>query len=153
MSDEPLMNAAVERLRQSFDFMNELAEPPSFAPADFFTDDFVLADRRRGGVNFGELNASDWVRVLDGFWEAGGQPRFSVVEVIAVRGEWSAAYRVRVVYGVSDMFIDDINVVRFEPVGGRFRRTVLFDPDDRDAAIAELDRMHADIDDEPDTPS
>jgi hypothetical protein len=32
-------------------------------------------------------------------------------------------------------------------------RIVSFEVDDRDAAIAELDRMHADIDDEPDTPS
>ena len=150
MSDEPLTNAAVERMRQSFDRMNELAEPPVLA--DSFTDDFVFLDRRTG-VNFGEGNASYYARVSEQYWEVGGQPHWSIPEVIAVRGEWSAAYRVRVVYGVSDMFIDDINVVRFEPVGGRFRRTVLFDPDDRDAAIAELDRMHADIDDEPDTPS
>ena len=51
------------------------------------------------------------------------------------------------------MFIELIDVVDCDPVGGRLRRVVLFDPDDREAAIAELDRMYAEIAGEPDTPA
>ena len=152
MSDEPLTNAAVERMRGAYDVVSELAEPPSMALADSLRDDLVYFDRRKG-VNFGEGDASYFVGILQGFWEAGGQPHFSIVEVIAVRGEWSAAYVLRTVYGGRDMYSEAINVVEWDPDGGRMRRLVLFDLDDRCAAIAELDRMHAEISDEPDTPS
>ena len=152
MSDEPLTNAAVERMQDSYDRMNELAEPPPIALADHFTDDFDFSDRRKG-VNFGEGDASYFVGILQGFWEAGGQPHFSIVEVIAVRGEWSAAYVLRTVYGGRDMYSEAINVADCDPDGGRMRRLVLFDLDDRDAAIAELDRMHTEVGDVTDTPS
>jgi hypothetical protein len=152
MSDEPLTNAAVEWMRETYERMNELAELPSIASADSFTDDFVVSDRRRG-VNFGEGDASYYVRMFEGFWEAGGRPHFSIVEVIAVRGDWSAAYRERIVYGGSDMYLEQITVVDHDPAADSWRRFVLFDPDDRDAAIAELDRMHAENDTEPNTPA
>ena len=151
MSDEPLTNAAVERVRDAYDVMNGLSEPPSITP-DSYTDDFVYVDRRKG-VNFGEGDASHFVRVLQLFWEVGGQPHFSIVEVIAVRGEWSAAVLERVVYGGRDMYLEFITVVDLDPVGDRWRRLVDFDLDDREAAIAELDRLHAEIADEPNTPS
>ena len=152
MSDEPLTNAAVERMQDSYDRMNELAERPPIAPADHFTDDFDFSDRRKG-VNFGEGDAFYFGRLLQGFWEVGGRPRFSIVEVIAVRGDWSAAYLERIVYGGRDMHTELITVVDRDPVGDRLRRIVFFDPDVVDAAIAELDRMHAEIDDENNTPA
>ena len=120
--------------------------------ADSFTDDFVFLDRRTG-VNFGEGNASYYARVSEQYWEVGGQPHWSIPEVIAVRGEWSAAVQQRILSADNDMFVEFINVVDRDPVGDRWRRLVLFDADDRDTAIAELDRMHADIDDKPHTPS
>ena len=150
MSDGPLTNALIEVMRDSYDVLNELVEPPSRTPADSFTDDFAYSDRRKG-INFGEGDASHMARIFQGYWEVGGQPHFSIVEVIAVRGNWSAAYRQRIVYGGSDMFIELIRVVDREPAGDRWRRMVIFDPDDVDAAIAELDRMHAEIADEPNT--
>ena len=152
MSDEPLTNAAVERIRDWYDVLNELVEPPSLTPADSVTDDFAYSDRRKG-VNFGEGDASHMARMFRGYWEVGGHPHFSIVEVIAVRGEWSAAYRQRIVYGGSDMFIELIRVVDRDPVGDRLRRMVLFDMDDVDAAIAELDRMHAETDGRSEEPS
>ena len=151
MSDEPLTSAAVERVRDAYDVMNGLSEPPSITPGSY-TDDFVYVDRRKG-VNFGEGDASHFVRVLQLFWEVGGQPHFSIVEVIAVRGEWSAAVLERVVYGGRDMYLEFITVVDLDPVGDRWRRLVDFDLDDREAAIAELDGLHAEIADDPDTAS
>ena len=62
MSDEPLTNALIERLRDSNDGVNELSQPPSIALAD----DFVISDRRTG-VNFGEGDASHFVRMFEGF--------------------------------------------------------------------------------------
>jgi hypothetical protein len=150
MPDERLTNDAAERIRDIYGVWNEFSEPPSVAPADHFTDDFVFSDRRKGGVNFGELDASDYVRTFEQFWNVGGQPHFSMVEVIAVRGEWSTAHLERIVYGDSDMYTEFIIVVDRDPVRGRLRRIVHFDPEDVDAAIAELDRIHTENADESD---
>ena len=87
MSGEPLANAAVDRMRRGYDFANERSESPPIA----FTDDFVSFDRRKGGVNLGEGDASYFLRTWEPLWMVGGQPHFSMVEVIAVRGEWCAA--------------------------------------------------------------
>lgn len=152
MSDEPLTNAAVENFRSSQRIVNELAELPS-GLEHFFADDFVLDDRRKGGLNFGRLDRSSYVRSLEEMWKVGGRPRFSMVEVVGVRGEGCAAYVEKIEFGDSGMYIEHILVVEFDTVLEQSRRWVQFDLDDRDAAIAVLDEWHAEIADEPATPS
>ena len=49
-------------------------------------------------------------------------------------------------YG-NDMYTDLIACVRFDPQLQLLQRRVTFDIDARDAAIAEVDRMQAEIDD------
>lgn len=72
--------------------------------------------------------------------------------MIAVRDQRIAATVLVIDYG-DGMFTDMIACLRFDAQLRRLQRRVLFDLDDRDGAIAELDRMHAEIDDEPDPPS
>ena len=81
-----------------------------------------------------------------------GRPIWSIPEVIAVRDQRIAATVLVIDYG-DGMFTDMIACVRFDPQLRRLQRRVLFDLDDRDAAIAELDRMHAEIAAESDTAS
>jgi len=49
-------------------------------------------------------------------------------------------------YG-NDMMSDALEVVRFDSRLVNLQVHVSFDPDDLDAAIAELDRLHTEIDD------
>ena len=150
MSDEPLTNAAVEAVRAGLCFLNVM-ERDEVAGAGM-TDDFVLEDRR-SGVNFGLLDAAAITELSKSAWDVGsGRPIWSIPEVIAVRGQRIAAMTVVVDYG-NDMRTDMITCIRLDPQLRLLQRRVQFDPDDRDAAIAELDRMHAEIADEPDTPA
>lgn len=66
MLEGPLSNAAVEGLRATFEMLNSLDEPP----ADFsgMAEDFVYEDHRSGGVNFGRLDASGWLRFMGSLW-------------------------------------------------------------------------------------
>ncbi len=122
--------------------------PAELRPEDIFADGYVFDDRRTGGVNYGQLDATAQFRGLEQFWLLGSQPHFSIVEVIAVRGERCAAYIEKVAYVEADMFMETIMVMKSDPALER-SQTVVFDVDDRDAAIAELDRMHAEINNSP----
>lgn len=148
MSGEPLTNVVIERVRTSHSVMNRISElPAGLRPEDLFAEDFVFDDRRAGGVNYGELDATSQFRGIEEFWMLGSQPHFSIVEVIAVRGERCAAYIEQVAWVEADMFMEAIMVMKFDPALDRWQRWVVFDPDDRDAAIAEVDRLHVEIDD------
>ncbi len=69
-------------------------------------------------------------------------------------GERCAAYVEKIEFGgVGGMYLEHILVADLDPVLEQPRRYVSFDLDDRDAAIAELDRMPAEIADERNTPS
>jgi hypothetical protein len=143
MSDEPLTNAAVEWLRQVYEVANVTETPPTSAP---ITDDFAYTDRRTGrGFSYGSLDASGWRRLVTETWRVGsGRPAFSITEVIAVRGQWSAAVAELHDFG-EDMTTRQINCFQLDPESRLMRRSFDFDLGDRDAAIAELDRMHDEI--------
>ena len=55
--------------------------------------------------------------------------------------------------GRCDMINEWIQILELDRTLQLLRRMVQFDPADRDAAIAELDRLHAEIGDQPQTPS
>ena len=63
-------------------------------------------------------------------------PVFSVAEVIAVRGDLCALIRCQVTFG--DQATEFLTVFRND-TDGVVQRSVLFDLDDLDAALAELD--------------
>lgn len=145
MSDEPLTNAALEWMRSAYDFMNKLdIKPEGEAP---ITRDFTYEDRRSGGFNFGRLGAPDMDAYSASAWDlTRGRIHQSIAEVIAVRGQRSAGFVEVVDYG-EDTLVEVITCCRLDSDLRRIERLVILDVDDRDAAIAELDRMHAEIDD------
>lgn len=145
MSEEPLTNAALEWMRTTYDFVNKFdAQPEGEAP---ITGDFKYEDRRSGGFNFGRLDASDMDAYSASAWDlTNGRLHQSIAEVIAVRGQRSAAFVEVVDYG-EDALVEVITCCRLNPDLRRLERLVILDVDDRDAAIDELDLMHAEIDD------
>jgi hypothetical protein len=145
VSDEPLTNATVRFCEGGYRAWNTLESPTSLG-TDTFTDDFVYEDRRVGAFNFGRLNATEFMSAFKAAWEAGaGRPRFSVEQVVAVRGERLAVIVDRTDFG-NDMQVELIGVNQLDRSLRRLQRVVTFDLDDVDAAIAELDRLHAQID-------
>jgi hypothetical protein len=121
-----------------------LMERDEFTPP--LTDDFVLDDRR-SGFNNGLIDAATYPELIRSTWDVGsGRPSWSILDVIAVRGQRIAAMSIVIGYG-NDMHTDAIICVRFDTQRQLQQRLVVIDIDDRDAAIAEVDRMYAEIDD------
>jgi len=71
---------------------------------------------------------------------------FSITEIMAIRGHRCAAVAFTMDYG-NDVITDALEVIRLDSQFVNLQLLVAFDLDDRDAAIAELDRMHAEIND------
>lgn len=147
MSDEPLTNAAVEFIRRGHASMNAAESPPNVGElSESVSSDFVYDARNSLGVDFGP---SDWPEFLGSIWHvSAGRPKFSELQVLAVRGQRCAVITARIDYG-EDAFSEYLHCIVLDPELQRLRRIVSFDsdrPDDRDAAIAELDRLHAEID-------
>lgn len=109
---------------------------------EIYTLDFVREDRRRL-VGAPTANREEFVQQLRG-WHgiSHGPPQFSVEEIVAVRGERCILIRARVLY--ADTWSEFLSVGRID-ADDRTDRSVLFDPDDIESAIAELDRMFAEI--------
>jgi hypothetical protein len=148
MSDEPLTNAAVEFMRGGYALLSAADGPPSATDLqESLSADFSYSGRNRVGVNFGEMTSSDWPAFIASFWEiAPGRLQWSEPLAIAVRGQRCAVITASIGYG-NDTFTDFIHCIRLDPTLQRLQRIVSFDVDDRDAAIAEVDRMYAEIDD------
>jgi len=138
-----MTNAALEWMRRAYDFVNNLdARPEGKAPV---TEDFKYEDRRTGGFSFGQLEAPDMDAYAASAWDlTDGRPHQSITEVVAVRGQRSAAFVELVDYG-EDTIVEVITCCRLDAGVRRLERLVILDVDDRDAAIVELERMHAEI--------
>ena len=147
MSDEPVTNAAVEFIRLGHAVMSAAGSPPTGEMSESVSSDFVDNARNRLGVDFGP---SDWPEFLGSIWHvSAGRPKFSELQVLAVRGQRCAVITARIDYA-EDAFSEYLHCIVLDPDLQRLQRIVSFDsdrPDDRDAAIAELDRLHAEIDD------
>ena len=140
MPQEPLTNAAVEWVRAGHAQLNALDGPPS---GYVQTDDFIAEDRRTGtgGLNFGTLDRAGFAEFYNLSWELGARaPRFSITDVVAVRGGELAAVVERIDDG-DGMIVEHIAVIQLDTTLRRHRRSVIFDVDAADAAIAELDRL------------
>lgn len=146
MSHDQLSNPAVAIAQRSLKLWNDNTHAPTNTSGGV-TDDFTLEDRRSGGVNFGTIDASAWDDFLSSTWDVGaGQPRYSMPEIVAVRGQRCAAIVMLIEFD-DDSQLGFLNCLRVDRALRRGERMVTFDLDDRAAAIAELDRMHAEIDD------
>lgn len=124
---------------------NALPMPPS-GPS-VVTGDFVYEDRQTGGINMGRIDASGWPQFHATAWQVSGRgPHFSSSEVVAVRGQRSAAFVIRVDYG-DDTYSENLSCFQLDPTLKLMHRFVAFDKDAVDTAIAELDRLHVEISD------
>ena len=142
VADEPLINAAARMLRAAATHLSGLDGPPAHATVT--SDDITFDDRRSGGANFGLIESSNWLEFVTSIWSVGtGHPHFTVPDVVAVRGQRCAA--VIWAYDYGDGWADaQILCIRLNP-GRLIDRAVAFAVDDVVAAIAELDRWHAEI--------
>lgn len=108
-----------------------------------FADDYVREDRRRL-VGVPSSDREDWFESIQAYWELSkGPPTFSVAEVVAVRGERLVLFLARVEYEQGPS--TEMLIVYGLSVDMRAQHSVMFDTDDVDAALAELDRLHAEI--------
>ena len=135
MSGEALTNAMVEFARRRNEFLNSCSERPTSLD-HFITDDWTMTDQRSGGVNFGQMDASGWTSFVGLTWDiGGGRPHFSIPAIVAVRGERCAAM-VQVIDYEDGPQTEFILCLRLDAELGREQRSVAFDLDDVDAAIA-----------------
>ena len=140
MGDEQ-SNFASEALLASGAFLS--AGPPTAALLRaLLADDYTFEDRRHG-VNFPDADAESYPDVVLSAWQIGsGRPRFEVLKILAVRGDRFVAGLVRIDYG-DGMLFESIHILALDPTLSLMQREVDFDPQDSDAAIAELDRLHS----------
>lgn len=149
MAEAQLTNAAVERERAFMRAGNALAGAPLGEGVSNVSDDFVYDDRRSGAASVGRITGrSAWAEYMATAWAVSPRPQWSMREVLAVRGQRCAAAVFRVQYA-DDMYIEFINCMRMDSSVRYTERYVSFDLDAHDEAIAELDRLYAEISREP----
>ena len=109
------------------------------------TEDFVRYDRRRMTAQ-PPADRHGWLGAMLAFEElAGGQwPSFELTETVAVRGRRLAANRWTMTLGESGE-LEFIVVTRCDEAVNKMEVIYFFDPDGLDKALAELDRLHAEI--------
>jgi len=106
------------------------------------TDDFVYDDRRRGGFSYGTIDAEHYPDFLRTLWDiGGGQVSVSITEVVAIRGDRLCLTQNLIEYS-NGSTVEILGILQLGPDLTRSQRIVDFDPEDRAAACAELDRMH-----------
>jgi hypothetical protein len=144
VSDEPT-NAASEYVRNAFAFVTEHGSPTEELLRAGLTDDFTFEDRR-SGLSFPDADADSWPKMIETLWRTGadGQPRFEA-ETLAVRGERFAAVAAQTDYG-NGMLTESIHVVALDATLSVLQRQIYFDRGDIDGAMAELDRLHSQVD-------
>jgi len=114
---------------------------PVEAMLDAVTDDFRRDDRRRL-VALPDDGAQGFVDGIRSLFELGlGNPTFSVVRVVAIRGERLALAQNKIEYS-GGAAIELLSLVRLAADLTRMEAEVTFDLADEKTAIAELDRMH-----------
>lgn len=135
-------NAASDLARYGFSQMHE----PDFVAglADRLADGFVFDDRRKM-LGLGESNKGALSESYSLLHDLGGPAEVNVQEVIAVRGRRLVALRVRHTFTDQDIYLESIYVIQYDRPVFLTERTVLFDIEDKEAAIIELDRLHAGI--------
>ena len=135
-------NAASDRI---FEGLATWRDPEAMAAAweDHHSDNFVRVDRRRLVASPDADRAGHLEGQLLWFGFGDGQPVFGA-EIIAVRGDRLALVRASVSYS-DRQGREALSVVTYDAQVDKATRHVHFDLDDLDAALAELDRQHAEV--------
>jgi hypothetical protein len=137
-------NRASDRACQAFHLLGDLEfmRAEREHPGGLFSPDVVREDRRRLVGTPTTRTAAEFVDQLETWFDlADTPPVFNVTEVMAVRGDLCALIRCRVTFG--DQATEFLNVFRND-VDDVVQKSVLFDPDDLDAALTELDLIQTD---------
>ena len=108
-----------------------------------FAEGFLREDRRHF-ITVPTVGVEGLLESFRAYWDLGvGAPTFVVAEVHAVRGERLVLFRGRAEFAEGQA-TESLVLVMFSSEM-KVARTVLFDLDDLDSALAELERMHAEI--------
>jgi hypothetical protein len=150
MSDEPSANAASNLMVAILERMNSFEEWPE-TPTRVAAE-FVLDDRRRGGFGLGRVDRDVAMAYSRTAWEVGrGPPIQRVRRLFATLGDRLVAALVESDNGEWES--ESIMVWQIDRQLKNLQIAVMFDADDVDAAVAELDRMQVEMEAEPETPS
>ena len=145
MIDQEPRNAASELIRLTFE---------RFQDRDFWEHEirnilapnFVRRDRRKL-IGMPDANADEWIAAQFEYERVAGRfGSWHDIEIVAVRGDRYVA--ARVLNRLGDLGENELVFVeQLDADLERVELISLFDPDDIDEAIAELDRLHTEIDD------
>jgi hypothetical protein len=138
-------------MRGTYAVLNDFESPPHEMIRSSFTSDFVYEDRRRGAL-FPIMDAELVKEAFASFWDTGaGRPRFTVPEILAVRGERLVAARLVVDYDIG-FVLEAIQMLQLDATVTRVQRAFDFDVDDLDvgeAAVLALGARKTDVQPEP----
>ena len=145
VGDEP-QNAASEMIRAVYPMFGRLADA---TPGDLqethelFAEGFLREDRRRF-ITVPTVGVKGLFESFQAYWDLGvGAPTFTVAEVHAVRGDRLLLFRGRAEFAEGQA-TESLVLVAYS-AEMRAARAVLFDLDDLDGALDELERLHAGI--------
>ncbi|MFW2336057.1 hypothetical protein [Ilumatobacter sp.] len=141
MDVEP-RNLATEVTRRSVGWLND-RDFVAREGETMVSPDFVRYDHRRV-VAQPPAGPKDWVAGLFAWEEITGEwPTYELSEILAVRGDRTCACRWVMHFG--DFEAEYVVVNASDRAGERFATIRFYDPEDIDEAMAELDRLHAEI--------
>lgn len=108
-----------------------------------FAHDYVREDRR-AMISISSSGARETIENLLLWFEMGdGNPMFTI-EIVDVRGDRLVLARFSVGYR-GGLSTEVLSVTQFDETVEKEQKAVRFDPDDLDAALAELDKLHAEL--------
>lgn len=142
MGDEP-RNAASEFTRRWAAWLSD-RDFVAREITTLITPDFVRYDRRRL-VAVPPAGATAWVDELFEIAEPTEQwPTYELIEIVAVRGDRACASRWVIRFGDrAEAHVVMVSI--FEEKLQRLQRHYIFDPEDIEVAIEELDRLHVEF--------
>ena len=113
---------------------------------DYLAPGFVRRDRRKV-IGMPDANADEWIAAQFEYERVAGRfGSWSDLKVIDVRGDRLVVFRV--LNQLGDLGKNELIALdRFDDAA-RLDLLVLFDPSDVDEAIAEMDRLHAELTDD-----
>jgi len=113
--------------------------------ADQLTDDFVREDRRRLVGVPGLVDGPTFIEQQWAWLELGHGPHsFHVDEVIGQRSDRWVVVRLRIAFE-DDYAVEVLVVWQYDKAVVRLERMIVFDADDVDSALGELDRLSGGI--------
>lgn len=111
-----------------------------------FDHEFVREDRRKL-IGLPPANAQEYIKGMVEYFSLDDEraPEFVVDSIVAVRGDRLVLARLRIEFR-SGWSSDFLVIVQQNASIDRLQKAIRFDTDDIDAAMTELERLHAEID-------